>query len=179
MDNNIVIIDDILDSIEYQKLSEIMYQNPAWIWGGKTDYENENSARLWQINFKNGEGVVDSFILKLWETIKKKVKLTNSYEIFRVYANGQTYGMDGDWHTDSDDTGMYTFLYYFTKGDENIIGDTEFMIDEKLLSIKPLKNTGILFSSNLKHRGCAPKKEFKDLRITIAFKLIKKGNTLL
>jgi hypothetical protein len=171
--------DNVLTSDEYQTISEMLYGKPNWTWGAKTDGTIEDSARLWQVNFKDFDGVVNPEILKIWENLKKRLNISDKYEIQLVYANGQTHMMDGDWHTDSTDNGRTTFLYYFTKGDENIIGDTEFNIGGEITSIKPETNTAILFPSNILHRGCGPKKEFKDLRVTIAFKLLKKNNTLL
>jgi hypothetical protein len=168
--------ENVLTIDQYKLLSDIFYYNHIWMWGAKTD---DNSARLWQVNFIDNNGDVNPIILDIWKSIIKNFDLGGDYEIINLYANGQTFGMNGDWHKDSQDAGRYTFLIYFTKGDESLIGDTEFKMGGMITSNAPKTNTAILFPSNIEHRGCGPKKEFKDLRITIAFKLLKKNNTLL
>lgn len=175
----IKMFDNVLTPDEYQVISGIIYGKPNWTWGARTDGTVEDSARLWQVNFKDFDGVVNPQIQEIWENIKYRLNLKDKYEILQVYANGQTYMMDGDWHTDSDDNGKTTFLYYFTEGDENIIGDTEFNMNGEIINVKPKTNTAILFPSNILHRGRGPKKEFKDLRITIAFKLLTKDKSLI
>lgn len=60
---------------------------------------------------------------------------------------------------------------YFNKGDDSIIGETYFKENNIISSAKPTYNSGILFKSNIEHKGSSPKINFTDLRITIAFKL--------
>ena len=40
------------------------------MWGAKTDNKNDNSARLWQVNFIDTDNVINPILLDIWETIK-------------------------------------------------------------------------------------------------------------
>jgi hypothetical protein len=96
------------------------------------------------------------------------------FELLRVYANGQTFGQDGDFHTDcscmnNDTCNHWTFLIYTS----SIPGNTEFKIEtegSEGMSVIPFENNAVLFKSNIVHRGLAPFDK-SGLRVTIAFKL--------
>jgi len=111
------------------------------------------------------------------ENLFKSIKNTigEDFSIERVYANGQTFGLDGDFHIDDSDENAYTFLYYPMKtwsldwGGETVILEP----DGKINSITPFPNSAIMFPSNWWHCGKSPSKNFTDLRITIAYKLKK------
>ena len=111
------------------------------------------------------------FTKDLFSEIKKLIG--NNFYIESVYANGQTFGLDGEFHIDDNDSNAYTFLYYPMKqwnlswGGETVILDSDGIIN----SIYPTPNTAIMFPGNWLHCGRAPSKSFTDLRITIAYKL--------
>jgi hypothetical protein len=97
------------------------------------------------------------------------------FKLNRTYANGQFHGQDGKFHTDDLNPTAWTFLLY-----TNVIGDheidtwggaTEFKTENGLMSQQPYTNLGVLFKSNTFHRGLAPSRFTKDLRVTIAWKL--------
>ena len=123
---------------------------------------------------------IDFFYKKMFDKIKSIVG--EEYELKRVYANGQTFGQDGDWHQDCSDGTEYTFLYYFNKNDDlSLIGETYFNIDGEYQCIIPKPNTAIFFNGILLHKGMSPKRNLMDMRVTIAFKMtrIKNNTTLL
>ncbi len=107
------------------------------------------------------------------ETIFERLKqLTGKdFELRKVYANGQTFGHDGDFHTDGEEQANWTFLIYASEVTDG--GLTLFRMPEtKLLSaVEPIKNTGVLFKASLVHRGMAPSRDCDALRVTIAYKL--------
>ncbi len=119
---------------------------------------------FWFTELKN-----DSFFSShLFE--KLKFKIGAQCELRRVFANGQTYGQDGDWHHDSPEKNQYTFVYYVNENwKSDWGGETSFIIDERVTSIFPKHNKGIFFPSNLIHCGKAPSRECHKLRVTIAF----------
>jgi hypothetical protein len=127
--------------------------------------------------------------------ILNKFNLINS-KCIRIYANGQTGGMNGDPHIDD---GHLTFLYFANPtwnvdwgghlaflniigkmydGDEyGNVGQSwydwgyEPSIEdeiEKVITYKP--NRGVLFPSNLVHYAMAPHTFFKGMRISLAYK---------
>jgi hypothetical protein len=113
-----------------------------------------------------------SFFSKIF--FNKIKKITNkNFDIVRIYANGQVFGQEGDWHIDANIEKAYTFLYYFNEGNPSELGETYFIDEnESIKSVLPIYNSGILFKSDILHKGSSPKISFNDMRITIAFKLI-------
>lgn len=93
------------------------------------------------------------------------------FELRNVYANGQTFGYDGDFHTDGSEDSSWTFLLYASEVTDG--GLTLFRIPgTKLLSaVEPIRNSGVLFKASLVHRGMAPSRDCDALRVTIAYKL--------
>jgi len=113
-----------------------------------------------------------SFFNKIF--FNKIKKITNkNFHILKIYANGQVFGQEGDWHIDSLRENAYTFLYYFNEGTPSELGETYFIDENKnIKSALPIYNSGILFKSHILHKGSSPKITFNDMRITIAFKLL-------
>jgi predicted 2-oxoglutarate/Fe(II)-dependent dioxygenase YbiX len=100
------------------------------------------------------------------------------WELKRVYANGQSFGQNGDFHQDDTDPNSFTFILYANKIDMQFMdkwgGQTEFMMNENVNLIYPDPNKGILFPSTILHRGLGPSRFVLDMRVTIAWKLLKK-----
>lgn len=92
-----------------------------------------------------------------------------------VYANGQTFGLGGDFHQDSSE---YTFLIYAnSEWDATWGGRTLFKttLEEKNpLAVTPLPRSAILFDSKIWHYAESPSRECNVLRKTIAYKLKEK-----
>ena len=107
------------------------------------------------------------------DTIFEKLKhiTGKNFELRNVYANGQTFGYDGDFHTDGTEDSNWTFLIYASEVTDG--GLTVFRIpgQELLSAVEPNKNTGVLFKANLVHRGMAPSRDCDALRVTVAYKL--------
>ena len=101
-------------------------------------------------------------------------KVTNrKFELVKLHANGQTYGQNGNWHTDQDDG--YTFIYYVNSLWDPKWGGSTVLINEEQIVVQPfIPNAGILFKSNLMHLGSEPTRHFNGLRITIAYLLQEK-----
>jgi hypothetical protein len=102
-------------------------------------------------------------------------RVENCGELLRVYANGQTFEQNGDWHIDEPKIdGGTTVLWYLNDFEENWGGRTLFRHDGGLLEyIIPKKNNFISFPSKLLHMGEAPNSNFNNLRITIAWKFFE------
>jgi hypothetical protein len=111
------------------------------------------------------------------EHIFKKIqeKFDKRLELLRLYANGQTYGQDGDFHIDDDRDGYYTFILYLSdirpENVNTIGGYTEFKFKNGVHAIEPILNRGVFFDSELLHRGLAPSRGSGILRNTVAFKM--------
>lgn len=114
----------------------------------------------------------ENFIKNVKDKLESHVN--KKFEVLRVYANGQTYGQDGDYHTDSDDEGAYTLLIYISEitpmNVEYIGGYTQFLLDGMVTGIEPYIKRAVFFDSRIEHRGMAPLTK-NILRVSLAFKL--------
>ena len=106
---------------------------------------------------------------KIQHHFKKK------YELLRVYANGQTYGLESSYHTDDESEDCYTCLIYLSdithQNVDRYDGYTLFKRDNDIISVEPILNRCLLFNSNILHKGMCPSRLTEMLRITVAFKL--------
>ena len=141
-----------------------LFDNGAWKmtnWSGSKPTER----RFWYMDLQEDPMFSDTIFEKIKHITGKDFELRN------VYANGQTFGYDGDFHTDGTDDSHWTFLIYASEILDG--GLTLFRIPgTKLLSaVEPIRNTGVLFKASLVHRGMAPSRDCDALRVTIAYKL--------
>ena len=112
------------------------------------------------------------------DTVFEKIKqLTGrKFELRNVYANGQTFGQDGDDHTDGTDEAHWTFLIYATEVTDGGLTLFRRPGTRFLTALEPTKNTGVLFKADLVHKGLAPSRDCNALRVTIAYKLREQQN---
>ena len=159
--NDIKEFDDVFDDDDRLKIVKKIDKS-SWKFGHSATPESK--SRFWFIQLRD-----DSFFAtNLFEKIQFKIGA--QCILRRVFANGQTYGLDGCWHTDSTDSDQYTFVYYVNedwKSDWG--GETLFNINNKIITIIPKHNKGIFFPSNVIHYGKSPSRECYKLRITLAF----------
>ena len=111
---NIFVSDKFLSLDEINKIHEIINMN-KWDWGHASKHESLLETRFWSMDLKNFE----YFTIYLKEVIEKH--FNKKFTINRVYANGQTFGQDGSFHTDSNYENDYTFVLYLSKIDEKSI----------------------------------------------------------
>jgi Rps23 Pro-64 3,4-dihydroxylase Tpa1-like proline 4-hydroxylase len=111
---------------------------------------------------------------------KIKMFTEKNFALGRVYANGQTYGLCGSYHQDveSNDKESYkTFLYYVNPfWDYQWGGSTIFHQAGENHNQLFIPNNGVLFDSTIYHAGLEPTRHCKELRVTVAFKLIEEKN---
>ena len=163
--DDIQVVDNFLSR---EELDKVLHKscNFNWKYGNNS---TRDSIHFWYCHLNDDEFFTTHIFQKIEKYFGKK------YEINRVYANGQTYGLDGSYHTDDEGDNCYTFLMYV--GDinhENVNefdGHTLFKYDKKVTSIEPILNRCVLFKSNILHKAMAPSRSANTLRISIAFKL--------
>jgi len=160
---------DFLSEDELERATKVISEN-AWIYGGISNIETENDTKFFMMKLGDEPLFTDTIFNKI-----KEVTGIPELKIERVYANGQTPGLDGSYHTDSTRHGCYTFLLYLSDITEDnvdeIRGHTEFKINNKVFAVEPIKNKGIFFKSDILHRGMGPSIRSNILRITLAYKL--------
>lgn len=138
---------------------------PNWSYGHTST--PQSTTPFWNMDLTENKFFTDYMFNRIKEISQE------NYILHRVYANGQTQGQNGDIHIDDYRQNHKTFLFYPLEWNENFGGETEFFNDklELISSYLPKKNTGILFSGEVLHRGNAPIISDARLRITVAFKL--------
>lgn len=113
------------------------------------------------------------FIAEAWRGLKEKY--FREARLVRCYANGMAYGMDGTVHTDSNDPGNFTFVYYpHERWSPNWGGETIFYNHEENGIIGcsfPRPNSAILFDGRIPHRANGVTRQFPGMRITLMFKI--------
>jgi hypothetical protein len=97
----------------------------------------------------------------------KDVLALQNYECWRIMANGQVKGQNGNWHQDH---GELTVLYFPLEWLPEWGGSTLFKVYALDKEIKYLKNRLVVFDSSMFHYGSCPNIE-NVLRISIAFNL--------
>jgi hypothetical protein len=159
------IYNDVLNNDEAKFCYELLRNGSKWSFAGDSFGEG---FTFWYYDLNDNEFFNKTFLNKIENLTNKKFKLE------RVYANGQTFGLSGNLHIDDDVENTYTFLYYVNPvWDIQWGGATVFYKnDNEYTTFIPKPNAGLLFESNILHAGLEPTRHYRDLRITVAFKLI-------
>lgn len=156
---NFITVDD------YNVIRNIINEG-QWSLTGHSSPDPTNPS-FWFMNLTH-----DFFTKTLFERIPH-----GPWKLQRVYANGQTFGQNGGFHQDSKKPNDWTFLLYLNVIDSRYIdlwgGATEFETKDGRFSQVPEPNLGILFKSDILHRGLSPNRYINEMRVTIAWKLTK------
>jgi len=164
-----MMIKQYTDIFDHQQVNDIWQylDKPNWEFWHLSNPDSKNF--FWYMNLESHSFFSQDLFSKI------KTHIGEDLSIERVYANGQTFGLDGEFHIDDSDDNAYTFLYYpmrnwnLSWGGETVILDPDGVIS----TIHPMPNSAIMFPSNWLHCGKSPSKNFTDLRVTIAYKLKK------
>lgn len=181
------IFDNFLTHDELEKC-DILYSKPCWKFG-QISQTSPISTPFWMMSLDDDPFFTNDLLLKIETATKKK------YVLKRVYANGQTFGQDGTYHQDDICDKSYTFCLFVNKQVthetiDNVGGEFVFkrpIVQEcnnndslnqgcpfSRIIVEPIYNRGILFPSNIFHKGLAFNRYNKGLRISIAWKLMLK-----
>jgi len=168
--DKIIVIDDFLEKDELQKAIEII-KNIRWEFGHKSNSSKSYETPFWSSSLNENTFFTDYVFNIIQKTFNKKLKIN------RVYANGQTFGQDGAYHTDDNDETCYTFVLYLHEIDEADVelagGHIYFKIPDLKYKIcyEPLLNRGIFFPSYYIHKACSFSRYIMNLRTCVSFKL--------
>jgi SM-20-related protein len=143
----------------------------GWYFGhGSNDSRDESEPRFWKMDLEDQPAFG-----ALWEHVRARCEeLAGApLRVMRVYANGHTYGLGGQPHSDDHRPGTYTLLYYpMLEWKPAWDGETVFLEkDEVILSVVPRPNRAVFFDSRIAHAGRAPSRACPALRVTVAYKL--------
>ena len=170
------------DIVEYPNVFDISDQSAIlkymkmdrWSWGHKSNQtKQDNMPPFWYMGLSN-EKFFSNYLLK-----KIEAATSQQYDLERVYANGQTYGMRGNPHVDGYVDTCRTFLYYpMEYWDVQWGGKTAFIVPTetgtKYHYVIPEPNKGVIFPGQMHHWAEETTRSFGGIRITIAWKLFKK-----
>ncbi|WP_160327969.1 DUF6817 domain-containing protein [Sphingomonas sp. HT-1] len=178
------ILDDFVPLHLRHQLSALMGRN-IWRYGWKAA-DTQTSHFFWHSHFagdSDDHGNTDcehelhnrplvSPVLELWHLIRDQ--LAPGHVPVRVYANGQTYGGDGHIHSDADQPGHFTSLYYaHPEWDPNWGGETLFYNAGKsdvVAAAYPRPGRLVHFSGNIFHAARSPSRDCPALRSVIVIK---------
>lgn len=170
--NEIVVMDKFLDDTELEKVSDLLHSKD-WHFGHKSLHNDSIETPFWTTNLKD-ETYLSEYVKGLIEK-----RFLQKFEVLRLYANGQTFGQDGTYHTDSDSDDNYTFCLYMTDIDPHYIevagGHIYFKIPGEKYQIcyEPIYNRGIFFPARYEHKATAFSRYIMSLRRCITWKLRK------
>lgn len=168
-ENVMQIFKDVLTKEEHEYVIKNTIQSDRWAFGQRSDGSKPDNYAFWSLDLNE-----DVFFKEVF--FEKIKKLTGKdFDIERIYANGQTYGLPGSFHVDSRNPKGRTFLYYANpEWNADWGGETIFIENKTPIVVFPKPNSAVLFDANMVHMGKDPTRKTNLLRVTVAFKLIEK-----
>ena len=114
-------------------------------------------------------------IYDAWLTVRDKIFA--GHTLVRCYANGMAYGMDGTVHTDANEPGNFTAVYYpHERWSPNWGGETIFynQREDRITGcFYPKPNSVVVFDGRIPHRANGVTRQYTGTRITLMFKTEK------
>ena len=163
---NVNFYDNFLNVTEF---SEVQKRVDQGSWTYKNISTENSNSRFFMMQLTD-----DPFFREHIKTIIE-MRTGKKFNVLRVYANGQAHGQDGEFHQDDQAPNKWTFLLY-----TNIIpaseieawgGETQFKLEDGIRLQLPVPNLGVLFRSDIWHKGMGPSRYINGLRVTVAWKL--------
>jgi len=119
-------------------------------------------------DLENDEFFSEYLLNKIKEITKE------NFTIERIYFNGHNACSQGYPHKDSEQENGRTFLIYCNRSwDLALGGSTNIIVDNEVQSFFPYPKSAIYFKNNYFHLASPISKDFKGVRVTLAFKLYK------
>lgn len=174
--------DWIDDNEHVDVLTQIVYQ-PKWRFGQVSDDTIEPNYPMWFQNYYNIKTMdfVDT-CPAIAKTITERFQdlLPDDYLLVRSMASANTFGLDGDFHTDwpHPDVSITGVLYTDKTWERNWGGETLFAhldIDgDKLYASEYQPCKLVTFDSSIPHIGKGPQRRCKEMRSILAFQAVQK-----
>jgi hypothetical protein len=137
-----------------------------WRYSHKSDIDNPAHNKFF-VSHLWDESSQENFFYMLWRMIHKDIPFVEDCSCWRIIANGQVKGQNGNWHRDH---GNKTVLYFPLEWAPEWGGSTYFKADEAETQIQYKQNQIVAFNSHILHYGSAPTVA-NILRVSIAFNL--------
>ena len=180
MNEKIIIIDDVYTQEEIENNEASIINDAKWEYVAVShEFVDGVESSIFFISHKVNsllqQKIISDFLLSAHIEHSISMCEDKKQSKRRVYLNGQTYGLDGEWHIDIDSGNYYTLLYMVNTGDVSNIGDFQYVnpSNEDVEETVPFKSGRfVLFPSDWKHRGLGPTVKNK-MRVTLAYKTLK------
>jgi hypothetical protein len=137
-----------------------------WSYGHKSDVNKANHNKFF-VSYLWSKTSQENFFYMLWRMIHKDISFVSDCHCWRIIANGQVKGQNGNWHTDHGDK---TVLYFPLEWKSAWGGSTYFKIGDAETEIPYKQNQMLAFNSDILHYGSCPAVD-NILRVSIAFNL--------
>ncbi len=159
--NDIKIFNNFLPK---EEICEVLrYLNNIKTWTVQTSSLKKNQYEFLMHDVSKNE-YFNKHIFNFIESI-----LDRSYEIERIYFNGQWPGRDGDLHEDGCEK---TVLIYISEYYSNWGGFTQFLLpNNEEFIVSPVQNRLIYFPGNILHKGYSFSHQSCPMRVSLAYKL--------
>ena len=184
-DYTVKIFSDVLEEDTVTKTNNFLlskelpwYFSQTSTTGGNQKVNDPTVPTFWYTEFDMKK---DKVVSDVWDEMYSVIQTEDTLgslelEVVRTYGNGQTYGLNGQLHTDDERPNTWTALYYAVEDDWDVEwhGETYFYDDDKenvVGACIPKRNRFVVFDSTINHVGMAPNKQYNGLRVTLAFKL--------
>lgn len=154
---------DELNQIEEKILS------PNWSCNHRS---NDHGALFWQMSGLENDEFYSVHLLN-----KIKEVTNDDFIVERIYFNGHNACGQGSPHKDSNSDNGKTFLIYCNSlWAPNLGGGTAFIDNDTddVFQYYPYPRSAIYFRNNIDHFAMPVSKDFRGIRVTLAFKLFKK-----
>lgn len=168
--DDITIYDNFFDEKVLNKILNL-FQEYKW---QCNCLKNPNKNRYKDVPFWRKDLNDNSFFIEELKNIIED-KLKKKFLLQRVYAVGQTYEQNSNYHVDSNIKDTYTFCFYINNNilNENLDGFFHIKVPNKkyVLLIEPSNNRGVFFPATYIHKGTGFSRLYNNFRICIAWKL--------
>lgn len=156
---------DIFTEETHNDIYDIMHNHLSWKMHNVS--EDGDVQKFWYCDGASHDYITKAIADSLIPTFENEI---GSFEYIRFHCNAQTYGQDGMPHSDYQDSGTFTFIYFpmlewkMEWGGELFIYEE----DEIIFSWWPKPNSAVLFDSYIKHVGTAPRSRCSESRYSLA-----------
>jgi hypothetical protein len=170
--NDIILYDNVFSEIDCNSIRNYL-KKPNWQWGHTSKditEETKNTPLFWCMNLISERFFSEYLFNKIKEITGNDLKL------LRCYANGNSFGLPGDIHQDSNIELATTFMFYANQiWEPRFGGKTAFLFEDETENkyIMPKNNRGVYFPSLIPHYAEEVTRLYSGLRQVVVWKMEK------
>jgi hypothetical protein len=171
---------DWITEEEHGMLQALVLYAPRWRFGQVSDDTIQPNYPMWFQNFWNigtfefkpDQEIVTNLLSQLKDRFLKLCP--SNYKLVRFMASSNTFGIDGDIHTDwpHPDVSITGVLYTDKVWEQNWGGETALYKDGIVEASEYEPRKLITFDSSIAHIGKGPQRRCKEMRTILAFQAV-------